>query len=78
MTLVVSANIIIVGFNVKVPSTIRERELARLQQCAILQSSYLPVRQYPGANLGFQDLTDLGARKIIPDFDLLWRFDAPD
>ena len=42
------------------------------------QTSYLPVRQHPGADLGFQHLTDLGARKIIPDFDLLWRFDAPD
>ena len=42
------------------------------------QTSYLPVRQHPGADLGFQHLTDPGARKIIPDFDLLWRFDAPD
>src|SRR5712664_4866821 len=41
-------------------------------------SSCLPVRQHPGADLGFQHLADFGARKVIPDFNLLGRFDAPD
>src|SRR6185503_1067463 len=42
------------------------------------ESSSYPVRQHPGANLGFQDLADFGAWKVIPDFNLLGRFDAPD
>src|SRR5260370_28623314 len=41
-------------------------------------SSCLAVRQHPGADLGFQHLADFGARKVIPDFNLLGRFDAPD
>src|SRR6202795_3987260 len=41
-------------------------------------SSFLSVRQHPGADLGFQHLADFGARKVIPDFNLLGRFDAPD
>jgi hypothetical protein len=47
------------------------RVLAELSSC-------LPVRQHPGANLGFQHLADLGARKVFPDFNLLGCFDAPD
>ena len=41
-------------------------------------SSGLPVGQHPGTDLGFQHLADFGARKVIPDFNLLGRFDAPD
>src|SRR5439155_24249330 len=41
-------------------------------------SSCLPVRQDSGADLGFQHLANFGARKVIPDFNLLRRFDAPD
>src|ERR1700731_2987590 len=41
-------------------------------------SSCLPVRQHPGADLGFQHLADFGARKVIPNFNLLGRFDAPE
>src|ERR1700732_2110954 len=41
-------------------------------------SSCLPVRQHPGTDLGFQNLADFGARKVIPNFNLLGRFDAPD
>src|SRR4051812_21697457 len=41
-------------------------------------SSCLSVRQHPGSDLGFQHLTNFGARKVIPDFNLLRRFDAPD
>jgi len=41
-------------------------------------SSCLPVRQHPGTDLGFQHLADFGARKVIPDFNLLGRFDAPE
>src|SRR5437588_3799157 len=41
-------------------------------------SSCLPVRQHSGADLGFQHLANFGARKVIPDFNLLGRFDAPD
>src|SRR6266404_2835550 len=40
--------------------------------------SCLPVRQHFGADLGFQHLADLGARKVIPDFNLFGGFDAPD
>ena len=41
-------------------------------------SSCLRVRQHLGADLGFQHLADFGARKVIPDFNLLRRFDASD
>src|SRR5262245_39283853 len=39
-------------------------------------SSCLPVRQHRRANLGFQHLANFGAWKVIPDFNLLRRFDA--
>src|SRR6266436_7829247 len=38
--------------------------------------SCLAGRQHSGADLGFQHLADLGARKVIPDFNLFGRFDA--
>src|SRR6476646_3601141 len=41
-------------------------------------SSCLPVRQHPGTDLGLQHLADFGAGKVIPYFNLLGRFDAPD
>jgi hypothetical protein len=41
-------------------------------------SSCFPVRQHSGADLGFKHLADFGARKVIPNFNLLGCFDAPD
>src|SRR5882724_12675180 len=41
-------------------------------------ASCLTFRQHPGADLGFQHLADFGAWKVIPDFNLLGCFDAPD
>ena len=46
--------------------------------CQEVPSSRLPLRQHPRPDLRLEHLADLGAWKVIPDFDLLGRFDAPN
>jgi hypothetical protein len=45
--------------------------------CQKAPSSRLPLRQHPRADLRLEHLADFGAWKVIPNFNLFGRFDAP-
>src|SRR4029077_12343440 len=47
------------------------------EMCPAGPSSRLPLRQHPRPDLRLEHLADFGAWKVIPDFNLLGRFDAP-